>query len=282
MFPKTKTKKILSYAALLTIMFFIVIIPSFVFAADAAKPLTFQQNIQIGNTAASTGEVDPNTLGTYLQSIYRYAIGAVGILATVVMMFGGVMWITSGGNNERVSDAKAWIGASITGLVLALSSYTILYLINPNVLTFRPIDLKEPDKIVDNTDKCQECTLAKQDECENNDCCRWVPSGDGGNCYSIRTEECGKIQNVNTICKEKSAGCQPGLGETFFSANCSNPSQICCQTDDPSIYCGNNEGICMECPITLGIHDCTASCASGWERKYPDICGTNYICCGPN
>lgn len=82
-------------------------------------------------------------IGQYIAGVYKYAIGIVGILATVVMMFGGVMWIVAGGNASRVSEAKAWIGASLTGLILALTSYMILYQINPKLTHFEPIKVAE-------------------------------------------------------------------------------------------------------------------------------------------
>jgi len=90
---------------------------------------------QIALKGVGTG----STIGNYIEAIYKYAIGIVGILATVVMMWGGVIWITAGGNTERISSAKSWISASLTGLVLALASYTILYTINPNLVKFKPL-----------------------------------------------------------------------------------------------------------------------------------------------
>lgn len=90
-------------------------------------------------------------IGEYIAGIYKYAIGIVGILATVVMMMGGIMWIVAGGNATRVGEAKAWIGASLTGLVLALTSYTILYQINPKLTQFKPI------KVETVKDKCGGC-----------------------------------------------------------------------------------------------------------------------------
>lgn len=76
-------------------------------------------------------------IGDYINAIYKYAIGIVGILAAVVLMFGGVLWITAGGNAERVGNAKSWIGAALTGLVLTLASYTILYTVNPDLVNFK-------------------------------------------------------------------------------------------------------------------------------------------------
>jgi len=76
-----------------------------------------------------------NWVGEYIASLYNYAIAIVGIIATVTMMFGGLLWLTSAGNATRVSEAKAWIGGSITGLVLMLASYTVMQQINADIIT---------------------------------------------------------------------------------------------------------------------------------------------------
>lgn len=72
-----------------------------------------------------------NWIAEYIAGIYKYAIGIVGILATIVMMIGGVMWMMSGGNASTAGEAKSWITSSLTGLVIALCSYMILYQVNP-------------------------------------------------------------------------------------------------------------------------------------------------------
>ena len=90
------------------------------------------------------GEIGPNSIGLYIKAIYKYAIVIIALLAVVTMMFGGILWITAAGSPDRVTEAKSWIGSSITGLVLALLSYTILYNINKNLVNFKPISI---DKI---------------------------------------------------------------------------------------------------------------------------------------
>ncbi len=74
-----------------------------------------------------------NWIWEYIASLYNYAVAVVGIIATVTMMFGGLLWLTSAGNATRISEAKAWITGSITGLVLMLASYTVLNQINPDL-----------------------------------------------------------------------------------------------------------------------------------------------------
>lgn len=84
-----------------------------------------------------------NWVAEYIAGIYKYAIGVVGILAAVVLMIGGLIWLTAGGNQTRIGEAKSYIGASLTGLVIALSSYLILYQINPELVNLRPIKVTQ-------------------------------------------------------------------------------------------------------------------------------------------
>jgi len=86
-------------------------------------------------------------VGEYIAGIYKYAIGIVGILAAVVLMIGGVIWIVAGGSATMIGEAKAWIGASLTGLVIALCSYAILYQVNPALLNFKGLDITLVEKI---------------------------------------------------------------------------------------------------------------------------------------
>lgn len=79
-------------------------------------------------------------LGEYIAGIYQYGIGIIGILAAIVIMGAGTMWLLAGGNAGRVSEAKEWIKAAVTGLILALTSYTILYALSPGLVTLEPIE----------------------------------------------------------------------------------------------------------------------------------------------
>ncbi|MFA4818197.1 MAG: pilin [Parcubacteria group bacterium] len=118
--------------------------------ALAADPIKLK--MQVGIPGAETGfgpnetytftTKDTKPIAQYIRSIYKYAIGIVGILATVVMMIGGIMWIMSGGSPERAGEAKAYISASLTGLVLTLASYLILATVNPALTNFKISEIK--------------------------------------------------------------------------------------------------------------------------------------------
>lgn len=137
----------------------------------------------------------PNTLAKYVEAIYKYAIGIIGILATVVMMWGGVVWITAGGNTERISNAKSWIGASLTGLVLALASYTILYTINPNLVKFNEPTIPEAGEIpecCDTNDGPQETIIIYNDdytEIKDYECKKGTECASGKQCKKLEDGE---------------------------------------------------------------------------------------------
>jgi len=92
--------------------------------------------------AGSGDKITINWIAEYIAALYKYAIGIVGILAAVVMMFGGLQWLTAGGNTGQTQSAKEWIKAALTGLIIALTSYIILFTINPDLITFKSIGLK--------------------------------------------------------------------------------------------------------------------------------------------
>jgi hypothetical protein len=82
------------------------------------------------------------TLAEYIKAVYNYMLAVVGLLAAVVIMIGGVVWLTAAGNTERISQAKSWITGSLVGLILALTSFLLLRIINPNLVDFRITEIE--------------------------------------------------------------------------------------------------------------------------------------------
>ena len=58
------------------------------------------------------------------------ALGFLGLIAVVIVLYGGFMWMTAAGNEERISKAKQILTAGIIGLVIiamawAIASYVV-------------------------------------------------------------------------------------------------------------------------------------------------------------
>jgi len=107
--------------------------------AQADSTFTFEVPILHGQEQTVTFNSKSGTkpIADYIKTIYTFAVGAVGIVAAVVLMIGGVMWITAGGNASNVSEAKSMITASLTGMVLVLCSYLILGQVNPALVNLQ-------------------------------------------------------------------------------------------------------------------------------------------------
>ncbi len=80
-----------------------------------------------------TNVYEVKNLQCFIIGIYTYFAGVVGILATVMIMYGGVKYLISMGSPQRMSDAKDTIFSAVVGLVLVLGAYMLLNLINPNL-----------------------------------------------------------------------------------------------------------------------------------------------------
>ena len=74
------------------------------------------------NTQASTGlgNTDPRVLA---GKVINIMLGFLGIIAVVIILLGGFKWMTAGGNEDGIVEAKAMISAGIIGMVIILSAF---------------------------------------------------------------------------------------------------------------------------------------------------------------
>lgn len=130
-------------------------------AKTAAELLTPRLSIDIPGLSltspwTSGSDVVTKFLPEYIAGVYRYALGIAAILAVVMIMIGGAQYlIGSSTGGEAVAAAKTRITNAITGLVLVLSAYLVLYITNPALTLLESLALQRIDPItflVDNGD----------------------------------------------------------------------------------------------------------------------------------
>jgi hypothetical protein len=121
------------------VFLFTFLVPALPVAAeDSNNDPTYNLQVDIPGMNKGINVSEPETaIGGYISAIYNYAIGVVGILAALVIMIGGLIWLTAGGNTNRIEKAKSWITGALTGLVIALASYAILYTVNPDLVNLQ-------------------------------------------------------------------------------------------------------------------------------------------------
>ena len=131
---------------LLTIIFILVFfaVPLFSQAADTTAPATSANNAFNYTPMEKIPGFETETVGnfyTYIQAVYKFGIWAVGISALLMISIGGFMYITSAGNNTAMEKAKGVITDAVIGLVLALTAYLLLYIINPDLVKIKPLPI---------------------------------------------------------------------------------------------------------------------------------------------
>ncbi|HAM88220.1 MAG: hypothetical protein US83_C0010G0039 [Candidatus Falkowbacteria bacterium GW2011_GWC2_38_22] len=68
-------------------------------------------------------ETDPKQM---MVEIVKYLMTFLGIIAVVIILYGGFKWMTAAGNQDSVEDAKKIIIAGAIGLVVILSAFAII------------------------------------------------------------------------------------------------------------------------------------------------------------
>ena len=57
--------------------------------------------------------------------IINVILGFLGVIAVVIILLGGFKWMTGGGNEDKVGEAKKLLGAGVIGLVIILCAWAV-------------------------------------------------------------------------------------------------------------------------------------------------------------
>lgn len=98
---------------------------------------------QLSNVSIFTTEgrrvADIPFLAEYLSGVYRFLVGLAGLAATVMIIIGGMRWLLAAGDAGKIGAAKETITSAAVGLTIALGSYLVLFVLNPELVTFRSL-----------------------------------------------------------------------------------------------------------------------------------------------
>lgn len=86
--------------------------------------------ITISDIGASLdlGDSSPEEI---VVSVINWILGILALIAVVLVIYGGFLWMTASGNPDRVDKAKKILIAAVIGLVIILAAWGIsVYAIN--------------------------------------------------------------------------------------------------------------------------------------------------------
>lgn len=84
---------------------------------------------------AQGGELVPNRLAAtnnvvlVIRSVIRFILLVAFVLAFIMLLIGGIRWITAGGDEKGVAAARNMITAALIGLVIVLIAYALIRLV---------------------------------------------------------------------------------------------------------------------------------------------------------
>lgn len=104
------------------------------FSAVRAKSSMKNILMSAGETGAGFSTATGLSLSEYIGSIIQYILSFLGVIFICLIIYGGFLYMTAGGDSEQITKAKEIITSSIIGLVIVLAAYTITYYLLENIL----------------------------------------------------------------------------------------------------------------------------------------------------
>jgi|GEM_PF-2010393 len=175
----------------------------------------------VNSAAGDTQYMETDLLPKYIKAIYNYGLAIAGILAAIILMGGGILWLISSGDSSKITQAKELIIGSISGLVILFSAYLILNTVNPALVAFQPIKTKiiyEQKYLVCCSPAAGETKVAIQVVDGKNIAIEGDDKGKEVSCGG--DEECG----AGTVCIKKSSQGQFACEVDSFCCDCGKGS----------------------------------------------------------
>jgi len=88
-------------------------------ADDLWGNAAIQTNVQ---NATGLGNKDPREIAA---SVIRVVLGFLGIIAVLIILYAGFLWMTAAGNDDKIATAKGMMSAGVIGLVIILAAFGI-------------------------------------------------------------------------------------------------------------------------------------------------------------
>ena len=158
-------------------------------------------------------------IGNIIVVWYKWLVSIIGILAVLVVMWAGILWMSSGGMPENINTAKELIMGALSGMLLVLGSWVLLNTINPDLVSLKNIVVPWTRNI-----------SLKRNFCSNGG---GAPCG--GLVNPVTNERCiteRKGSSISDCClKGGSSGCCIGT-----QCSASSPG-VCVQVEDASFRC---------------------------------------------
>jgi len=101
-----------------------------IFTPGPIQAYDFIEDSGLNSTAQGTGHLGIPLFNTasplgIIGVIIGVILSLLGVIFLVLIIYGGFLWMTAAGNEDRVAKAKKIIQNSIVGLIIVIAAYAI-------------------------------------------------------------------------------------------------------------------------------------------------------------
>lgn len=116
-----RKKRLLTSALFVIIGVFALLGPGVVLAQD----LGLSYGAEVG--------LPTSDVRTVVARIINVVLSLLGVVCVCLMLYAGFVWMTSGGNDEKIKKAQKTIWATVIGLIIITSAYAITQFVTNEV-----------------------------------------------------------------------------------------------------------------------------------------------------
>ena len=95
-------------------------------AVAVLAPLAAFAQVETGGTLGTTFNLGTGTdVKSAIVNIVKFLLTFLGLIAVVIILYGGFQWMTSAGNEEQVTSARSTLTAGLIGLIIILAAFAV-------------------------------------------------------------------------------------------------------------------------------------------------------------
>lgn len=99
------------------------------FAFSLAININGALALTTGLEYATELELGTRDVRSVVMNVINVLMGFLGIIALIIVLTGGFKWMTAGGSEDGIEEAKKLITAGVIGMGIVLSAYAISFFI---------------------------------------------------------------------------------------------------------------------------------------------------------
>lgn len=105
----------------------------FLTALTATIPFSANADAKLEETVRGTPLAGNADLSLFIGNFIKSIIAILGVILVALIVYGGITWMTAGGDAKKIDKAKDTLKAGIIGLIIAMTAYFIAYFVVQNL-----------------------------------------------------------------------------------------------------------------------------------------------------